>query len=164
MAETVDDIQEKEEDTQRGRYLTFSLDNECYGIEIRYVTEIINMQLITRIPELPDYFKGVINLRGKIIPVLDIRIRFKKEPREYHERTCIIVIEVSDMSVGLIVDSVAEVLTIPEENIVEPPQMGQGASGQFIRQVGKIGNDVILLADCEKLLSEDIVENINLIT
>ena len=106
---------ETEEDTQKGKYLIFSLGNEFYGIEIKYVTEIIGVQPITEIPELPDYIKGIINLRGKIIPVMDVRIRFKKSPMEYNDRTCVIVIDVKDTSVGLIVDSVSEVLSIEEE-------------------------------------------------
>lgn len=144
-----------EEDTQEGRYLTFSLGRESYGIEIRYVTEIIGIQPITEIPELPDYVKGIINLRGKIIPVLDVRLRFRKEPKEYNDRTCVIVVDIRDMSIGLIVDSVSEVLVIPEQDIVEPPQMNKGYQNRYIKNIGKVGNDVKLLLDCDKLLTED---------
>ena len=84
----------QEEDTQKGKFLTFSLGNESYGLEIKYVTEIIGIQPITEVPELPEYIRGIINLRGKIIPVMDVRLRFKKPFNEYNERTCIIVIDV----------------------------------------------------------------------
>ncbi len=112
---------EEEEDTQKGKFLTFILGDEFYGIGIEFVTEIIGILPITEVPELPTYLRGIINLRGKIIPVMDIRLRFKKPFLEYNERTCIIVIDILDNSVGLIVDSVAEVTNISEENIVPPP-------------------------------------------
>ena len=84
----VDENIEIEEDTQKDRYLVFSFGNENYGIDIKYVIEIIGIQAITEVPELPEYVKGIINLRGKIIPIMDVRLRFKKEPREYDDRTC----------------------------------------------------------------------------
>ncbi|MGI6622077.1 MAG: chemotaxis protein CheW [Acetivibrionales bacterium] len=161
MAEALEDIMEMEEDTQRGRFLTFLLGKESYGIEIRHVTEIIGIQPITEVPELPEYIKGIINLRGKIIPVMDVRIRFKKEPREYNDRTCVIVIDIRDISIGLIVDTVSEVLSIPEENIVEPPQMNKGFNNRYIKQIGKVGNDVKLLLDCERLLNDDELEDLS---
>lgn len=152
---------EMEEDTQKGKYLTFTLGKESYGIEIQYVTEIIGIQAITEIPELPDYVKGIINLRGKIIPVMDVRIRFKKEVKEYNDRTCVIVIDINDLSIGLIVDSVAEVVNIPEQDIEAPPKMNKGYNNRFIKNIGKIGNDVKLLLDCEKLLNGDEISSIN---
>ena len=161
VADVIERDFEMEEDTQSGRFLTFSLDKESYGIEIRYVTEIIGIQAITEIPELPEYIKGIINLRGKIIPVMDVRLRFKKEPREYNDRTCVIVIDIRDISIGLIVDAVSEVLTIPEEGIVEPPKMNRGLNNRYIKSIGKVGNDVKLLLDCEKLLTEDEMEDIS---
>jgi len=161
MADVIENTADMEEDTQKGRYLTFSLGDESYGIEIKYVTEIIGIQTITVIPELPEYVKGVINLRGKIIPVMDVRLRFKKEPREYNDRTCVIVVDINDISIGLIVDSVAEVLTIPEEDIVEPPKMNRSFSNRYIKNIGKVGNSVKLLLDCEKLLTEDELEDLS---
>jgi len=101
MSEALENVLEYEEDTQKGKYLTFIIGKEVYGIEIKYVMEIIGMQQITEVPELPEYIKGIINLRGKIIPVLDVRLRFKKEPMEYNDRTCIIVVDIKDVSVGL---------------------------------------------------------------
>lgn len=152
---------ETEEDTQKGRFLTFALGKETYGIEIRYVTEIIGIQAITELPELSEYVKGIINLRGKIIPVMDVRLRFKKECKEYNDRTCIIVIDINNLSIGLIVDSVSEVLSIDEKDIVEPPQMNKGYNNRYIKSIGKVGNDVKLLLDCEKMLTDDEIDSLS---
>ena len=152
---------ELEEDTLKGRFLTFQLGNEVYGIEIRYVTEIIGIQPITEIPELPNYIKGIVNLRGKIILVMDVRLRFKKIWEEYNDRTCIIVIDIGDTSIGLIVDHVSEVITIPEDEIVPPPEMKVG-SNRYIKGIGKVGDEVKLLLDCSKLINEQDVETIQL--
>ncbi|MGE5613578.1 MAG: chemotaxis protein CheW [Bacillota bacterium] len=160
MPQVIENTVEMEEDTQKGRFLTFSLGQESYGIEINYVTEIIGIQPITEIPELPDYIKGVINLRGKIIPVMDVRLRFKKEPKEYNDRTCVIVIDIKDVSIGLIVDSVSEVLTIQEKDIVKSPKMNKDFNNKYIKGIGKTGSDVKLLLDCEKLLTESEMENL----
>ena len=150
-----------EEDTQKGKYLTFYVDQEMYGIEIQYVKEIIGLQTITQIPELPEYMMGIINLRGKIIPVMDIRLRFKKEPREYNDRTCVIVVDIDNMSIGLIIDSVSEVLTIPELNIEKPPTIGRGVQNRYIKGIGKIDNSVKLLLDCHKLFTENELNDLN---
>lgn len=150
---------EQEEDTQKDKYLTFSVGNEFYGIEIKYVTEIIGIQSITEVPELPEYIKGIINLRGKIIPVMDVRIRFHKQSREYNDRTCIIVIDFDEISIGLIVDSVSEVLSIAEKDIVLPPDLGSGSS-KYIKCMGKVNDDVKLILDCQKLLCEEDAVNI----
>lgn len=99
-------------------------------------------------------------MRGKIIPVLDVRLRFKKEPMEYNDRTCIIVVDIKDVSVGLIVDSVAEVVSIPEENIVPPPEANTGFNNRYIKQIGKVGDEVKLLLDCNKLLNDEDCENL----
>lgn len=161
MVELIKNIEELEEDTQKDRYLTFSLDRESYGIEVRYVTEIVGIQPITVVPELPEYVKGIINLRGKIIPVMDVRLRFKKEPREYNDRTCIVVVDIGNVPIGLIVDSVSEVLTIPEQDVVEPPQKNAGFNNRYIKKIGKVGNEVKLLLDCDKLLTDDELEGIS---
>ncbi|MDP4095008.1 MAG: chemotaxis protein CheW, partial [Bacillota bacterium] len=87
---------DQEEDTQKDKYLTFVVGSETYGIEIRHVTEIIGIQPITEVPELPEYIRGIINLRGKIIPVMDVRMRFKKSFKEYNDRTCVIVVDIED--------------------------------------------------------------------
>lgn len=155
MSEVLEEILD-EEDTQKGKFLTFIIGREEYGIEIRFVTEIIGgIQMITEVPEVPDYVKGIINLRGKIIPVIDVNLRFKKEARPYSDRTCIIVIDIEDISVGLIVDNVAEVLSIADENIVPPPDTRAGFHHRYIKGIGKVGTDVKLLLDCDKLLSDE---------
>lgn len=161
MTDVMENMLEMEEDTQKGRFLTFFLGKESYGIEIKYVTEIIGIQAITKIPELPDYVKGIINLRGKIIPVMDVRLRFKKEPKDYNDRTCVIVIDISNLSIGLIVDSVSEVISIPEEDIVEPPQINKGFHNRYIKSIGKVGNEVKLLLDSEKLLTEEELKDLD---
>ena len=153
MADMMLDMEE-EEDTQKNRFLTFSLGKEVYGIEIMYVTEIIGMQTITEVPELPEYVKGIINLRGNIIPVMDVRLRFKKEAKQYNDRTCVIVIDIDEIFIGLIVDNVSEVLTIPEKDIVEPPKLNACFGSNFVKRIGKTGNEVKLLLDCNKLLTE----------
>lgn len=151
---------EEMEDTQRGRYLTFALGEEKFGIDIKYITEIIGMQHITSLPEAPAYTKGIINLRGKIIPVIDIRLKFKKEPKEYNDRTCIIVIDIQEIKVGLIVDDVADVLMIADENISVPPDHRAGIQNRYLAGIGKIGNNVILLLSCEKLFLDEEMEMI----
>lgn len=161
MAEIIDNSEEMMEDTQKDRYLTFLIGRESYGIEVRYVTEITGMQAITDIPELPEYIRGIINLRGQIIPVMDVRLRFKKEPREYTDRTCIIVVDIRNMPIGLIVDAVSEVITIPGEDVVDPPQTNMNTNNRYIKQIGKVGNDVKLLLDCEKLLTDDELDSLS---
>jgi purine-binding chemotaxis protein CheW len=154
MAETMKEEQtEFEEDTQKGKFLTFAIGNEFYGLEICFVTEIIGIQPITEVPELPDYIKGIINLRGKIIPVMDVRLRFKKPFREYNDRTCVVVVDIRDVSVGLIVDSVCEVISIPDADIVLPPDV-RNAQNKYIKGIGKVSGEIKLLLDCDRLLNE----------
>lgn len=160
MKDNLDFSMLEEEDTQKDKFLTFTLGKESYGIGIRHVTEIIGIQPTTEVPELPEYIRGIINLRGKIIPVMDVRLRFKKEFREYNDRTCIIVIETKDVPVGLIVDSVSEVLSIPETEIVDPPNLSK-TGNRYIKGIGKIGDEVKLILDCDKLLTEDELDSIN---
>jgi len=144
---------EENEDTMRGRFITFAVDSEMYGIEIRYVTEIVGIQPINSLPEAPDYIKGVINLRGKIIPVVDMRLKFRKEPAEYNDRTCIIVIDTEELSAGLIVDEVSEVLAIDDKDISPPPRM-TGATSRYLSGIGKVEKEVKLLLDCEALFDD----------
>lgn len=153
-------ILDDEEDTQKDKYLTFVMGKEVYGIDIRVVIEIIGIQAITEVPEVPEYVRGIINLRGKIIPVVDMRLRFKKEFREYNDRTCVIVIDVNGVLIGLIVDGVAEVLTIPEKDVVPPPQL-KSAQNHYIRGIGKTGENVSLLLDWDKLFSGEEEELLN---
>ncbi len=143
------------EDTLKGRFLSFLIGIETYGIEISYVTEIVGIQNITEIPEMPAYIKGIINLRGIIIPVMDVRIRFGMEPKKYNDRTCVIIVEFSGSLAGLIVDSVNEVLTLKEEDVVEVPNGKMGMNSRYLQNIGKIGSKVVLLVDCRKLLATD---------
>jgi purine-binding chemotaxis protein CheW len=157
MAQAADILglhEQDEEDTLKGKYLIFTMGSELYGMEIRYITEIIGIQPITEVPEMPGYVRGITNLRGKIIPVMDARLRFKKAMRDYDDRTCIIVLDTNDISIGLIVDSVSEVLAMPDEDIAPPPEVNKGGH-RYIKGVGKTGGTVRLLLDCQKLLTDD---------
>ncbi|OOM81253.1 chemotaxis protein CheW [Clostridium sp. BL-8] len=153
-------IEDAEEDTQKEKYLTFLLDNESYGISINNVIEIIGIQPVTLVPELPDYIKGIINLRGKIIPVMDVRLRFRKAFREYNDRTCIIVVDINELSIGLIVDSVSEVLVISDQDIMPPPNLNN-ANNRYIKGIGKVGKEVKLILDCNKLIGDEETDILN---
>jgi purine-binding chemotaxis protein CheW len=141
-----------DEDTIKDKYLTFIIDGEDYGIDIAYVIEIISVSAITKVPETAEELKGIINLRGSIIPVIDVRIKFRKEEKEYDEFTCIIVVEYNEYTVGLIVDTVHEVLTIKEDAISAPPNAKLKYQNKFIKNIGKIGDKVQLLLDIDKFL------------
>lgn len=143
--------------TQHNKYVTFKSGNEYFALKIEYVNEIIVFQEITEIPESEDYIKGLINLRGKIIPVIDVRVRFKQPELEYNDRTCIIVINVKDMVVGLIVEKVAEVVEITEDNILDSPSLGNVDKNQnkYVYAIGKVGENVKLLLDPEKLIKDE---------
>ena len=150
-----------EEDTQKGRFLTFRLAEEDYGLEIRYVTEIIGIQKITEVPDLPGFVKGVINLRGKVIPVMDVRARFSLPERAYDERTCIVVVNVEEKSVGLVVDKVNEVASIADDQIEPPPRAGHDTCS-YIQGIGKMGDEVKILLDVKHLLYEQEIDQISL--
>lgn len=135
-------------------YLTFSLADEEYGVGIGGVVEIVGMQRIMPIPDMPDYVKGVINLRGKVIPLMDVRLRFGMPERSYDERTVIIVMDVADAPIGLIVDGVREVLEIPPGQIDRPSQFGKGGNKSVISAIGRIGERVAILLDTAVLVSE----------
>ncbi len=155
-----DDLDEEMEDTQEDKYLTFVLNREEYGIEIKHVIEIIGIQNITSVPDMPHYIKGVINLRGKVIPVMDVRIRFNMSEQDYNERTCIIVINVTEQLVGLIVDEVSEVLDIPKTAVEPPPRVNRGEGSKFVQGMGKVGDAVKILLNAGKLLFEEDLEKI----
>jgi purine-binding chemotaxis protein CheW len=149
------DEENGQEDTMEGRFLIFNLAEEEYGIEIRNITEIVGIQKITDLPDMPPYVKGVINLRGRVMPVIDVRLRFNILERAYDERTCIIIVKINDVSMGLIVDSVAEVQNIVAENVEDAPKIGREANHQYIKGLGKIGKEVKILLDTQKLLFEE---------
>lgn len=154
VVEQIDDYLE-DEDTQKDKYLTFRLGDEDYGIEIRHVTEIIGIQKITEIPNMPTYVKGIINLRGKVIPVIDVRSRFNLEKRAYDDRTCIVVVNMNENSVGLVVDTVNEVADIPEAQIEDAPKVTSISKDQYIQGLGKVDDKVKILLDVSKLLYGD---------
>jgi len=135
-------------------YLTFAVGDEDYGLEISVVTEIINVQTITDVPELPAYIKGIINLRGKIIPVMDVRIRFNKDQQEYNDRTCIIVVDAQGTGIGLIVDTVRGVMDILDDEITDPSSHRSGYENRYIRGIGKTSQGVKLLLNLERLVAD----------
>jgi purine-binding chemotaxis protein CheW len=143
--------------SQENKYVTFKSGNEYFGLRIQCVNEIIVYQEITQVPESEDYIKGLINLRGKIIPVIDVRVRFRQQPMPYTDRTCIIVITVKDTVVGLIVEKIAEVVEITEDNIIDSPTLGNEDKSQnkYVYGIGKVGDSVKLLLDPEKLIKDD---------
>ncbi len=141
-----------EEDTQKDKYLTFHLAGEDYGFEIKYVIEIIGIQNITDVPDMPSFIRGVINLRGKVIPIMDVRARFGIENRDYDDRTCIIVVNIDGTEVGLVVDEVSEVANIPEANVEPAPKTSHNNDDNYIQGMGKINNGVKILLDVHKLL------------
>ena len=144
-----------------GKYLTFALGKEEYGIPIQRVKEIIGMMEITGVPRTPDFIKGVINLRGKIIPLMDLRLKFGLPEKTYSERTCIIVVEVAseeDRSVrmmGIAVDMVSEVVNIAEGDVEQPPRYGNGVDIRFLRGMGKVKGKVVMLLDMDRVLSAE---------
>jgi purine-binding chemotaxis protein CheW len=143
-----------DEKLESDKYLTFCLGDEIYGLDIQYVEDIIGIQMITDVPEQPEYLKGVINLRGSIIPVMDIRIRFEKELRAYDDRTCIIVVSIDDSPIGIVVDTVLEVLNISEEQIAEPPQFEDSSSNQYMLGIGHLEERLVIIVDCAALINE----------
>jgi len=151
-----DEIQEIKDgmDFDAEKYLTFSIGNDKYGMDIKFIEDIIGVQKITSVPNQPDHLKGVINLRGIIIPVIDIRVRLNKELRAYDDRTCIIVVNMEDASVGIVVDTVLEVVSIEDKNIANPPSYDQEGDNQYMKGIGKFKDDVIIIVDCYALISE----------
>ena len=145
-----------------GKYLTFSLGHEDYGVGILSVREIIGVMEITAVPHTPAYIKGVINLRGRVIPVLDLRLKFSMEPQEYNERTCIIVVEVqgqtSPVQVGMVVDSVSEVLNVSAAEIEPPPSLGSSGQTENILGMAKIKGEVKILLDVGKVVGEGLLK------
>jgi len=144
---------------KEGKYLTFTLADEEYGIGILKIKEIIGMMPFTSVPQTPDFVKGVINLRGKVIPVIDLRLRFGMEAIGYTDRTCIIVVEVEgesgEIMIGIVVDTVSEVLNIKSEDIEETPAFGTKLNTDYIMGMAKIGGGVKILLDIDKVLKSE---------
>ncbi len=141
-----------------GRYLTFNLAGELYGLEILKVQEIIGIMNVTRVPRAPDYIRGVINLRGKVIAVLDLRRKLNFDAKDDNERTCIVVVQVqrgdSIITMGIIVDTVSEVLNVNADQIEATPEFGVNISTEFILGMAKVGKNVIILLDADCILSQ----------
>jgi purine-binding chemotaxis protein CheW len=150
-------VAERIEAAEAGLYLTFGLSEETYALQILKVNEIIGMMAVTSVPRTPEFVRGVINLRGKVIPVVDLRLKFGMEGQEDTERTCIIVVQVSDAgqiaTMGVLVDAVDEVVDIAEEQIEPAPTFGTSVNTEFIMAMGKVGESVVMLLDVEKVLT-----------
>ncbi len=143
-------------DDLQGKFLTFYIEDTIYGIELLHVIEIISIQNATRIPSVPVYIKGIINLRGKIVPVIDVRMKFKQPERAYDEKTCIIVVVIEDMQVGLIVDRVSEVVTVDQPELANPPELGTTSNEKYLQSIATVGEKVILNIDCHKFFHSDL--------
>lgn len=139
-----------------GKYLTFRLGAEDYGLQILKVQEIIGMMNVTRVPRMPDFVRGIINLRGKLIPVVDLREKFNLEKQADTLKTCIIVVEIvfseSKITLGVLVDNVSEVMNISEKEIEGPPQIGMHVNTEFMLGMGKLNQKVIMLLDIDRVL------------
>jgi purine-binding chemotaxis protein CheW len=142
-----------------GKYLTFRIGNEGYGLEILRVKEIIGLLTITKMPRTPDYIRGVINLRGKVIPVMDLRAKFGMSATEWTAETCIIVVDISrddrTVHMGILVDGVSEVLDITADRIEDSPEFGDSVDTDYIKGMGKIRERVIMLLDIDKVVMRD---------
>ncbi len=149
---------------KEGKYLSFTLATEEYGIGIMKIKEIIGMMPITSVPQMPAYMKGVVNLRGKVIPVIDLRSRFGMKSAEYTERTCIIVVEIEGKTatilVGIVVDAVSEVLNIRAENIEDAPSFGASIDTGYILGMAKMEGGVKILLDIDRVLAEEEVNRL----
>ncbi|OEU67505.1 MAG: chemotaxis protein CheW [Desulfovibrio sp. S3730MH75] len=135
--------------------VTFSIAEEEFGVDILAVQEIIRTMEITKVPRAPVFVEGVINLRGKVIPIVDLRSKFGLETREHDQSTRIIVIEITSMIIGFVVDSVSEVLRIPANTIEPPPPVVSGLESEYISGVGKLEDRLLILLDLDRLLSDD---------
>ncbi|MDM8537399.1 chemotaxis protein CheW [Desulfobacterales bacterium HSG17] len=150
--------------TKLGKYLTFKLNEEEYGIGIIKVKEIIGMMTITSVPRTPEFVKGVVNLRGKVIPIIDLRLKFSMEAIPYSERTCIIVVEIDSndatVLIGIVVDAVSEVLNINEDEIEETPTFGTELDTEYILGMAKMEGAVKILLNIDKVLSPKEIEGL----
>lgn len=151
---------EEEVDLEAKKYLTFLIEKQFFAFPIKDVISIIEVQPVTPMPEFPMYVKGIINLRGGIIPVIDVRLRFHKEEAEYTERTCFIVVNINGTDIGFIVDTVDEVIGIEDENISPAPTMTTDGATRYLTGVGKIEGKIVLLLDANKMLNEDEVKSL----
>jgi purine-binding chemotaxis protein CheW len=145
-----------------GKYLTFSLSNESYGVEVLKVREIIRFLKITPVPQMPAYVKGVINLRGRVLPVIDLRLKFGLEATEPSERTCIVVVRIltggHDITLGMIVDSVEEVINLNETDIEETPEFGAKVDTAYLMGMAKVKGAIKTLLDIDKVIAPETLQ------
>ncbi len=146
---------DQEEENLEDMYLIFTVNGEAYGVPIGFVTEIVGLQKIVEVPDVPDFIKGVINLRGQVIPVMDVRIRFSINEENYDDRTVIIVIEHNEIKTGLIVDGVNDVQELSDKEISAPPRREVGEEKGLITSIGQKEKQIYFLLDVEKLLYSD---------
>lgn len=152
----VDEIAQLTElSTDGNQFLTFTLQEEEFGIEILRVQEIKGLARITPIPNMPDYIRGVMNLRGTVVPIVDLRARFSMSQASYNQFTVIIVVTIGEKVTGLVVDAVSDVLNVSDENIEPPPDMGSGSDTAFMAGIAKSGERLITLLNMEELVSFD---------
>lgn len=149
------DEAQKKQDAELMQLVTFSIGEEEFGVDILKVQEIIRMMEITKVPRAPEFVEGVINLRGKVIPIIDLRRRFGLSSRGHDKHTRIIVIEINNMIVGFVVDSVSEVLRIPSSTVEPPPPVVSGLESEYISGVGKLEDRLLILLDLDRLLSHE---------
>lgn len=152
--------------SQAGKYLTFTLGHESYGIPVLQVREIIRHTTLTAVPQMPDYVKGVLNLRGKVIPIVDLRLKFRLEHAEVAERTCIVVVQVtlsngSRTNMGLIVDGVESVANVASNDIEPTPDFGAQISTGYILGMAKLENRVVALLDIDKIVAAETIEHVH---
>ena len=145
----------KRHDDELLQLVTFSISDEEFGVDILKVQEIIRTMEISKVPRSPDFVEGVINLRGKVIPIIDLRRRFGLDHKSHDKNTRIIVIEMTDVIVGFVVDAVSEVLRIPASTVEPPPPVVAGMDSEYISGVGKLEDSLLILLDLDKLLSSD---------
>ena len=144
---------EKVESSEILQLVSFKIGNEEFGVDILNVQEINKMTQITKVPNAPDFVEGVINLRGRIIPVIDLRTRLKLDKKEHDKDTRIIVVEISNKTVGFIVDAVKEVLRVPVNITEAPPEIVTGIDSEFIKSVGKLDDRLLILMDLNKIIT-----------
>jgi purine-binding chemotaxis protein CheW len=169
MVSANENVATAQTDARAGKYLTFQLANEAFGIRVLKVRESMGLQEITAVPQTPAHIKGVINLRGKVVPVIDLRLKFGLEKKEDTDRTCIIVVRLSldgsrpgaaEVTLGVIVDEVSEVVNVPAEAIEPPPAFGSSVDVSFLLGVGKLGNKVVMLLDADRILPREELQTV----
>ena len=146
--------------TESSQYLTFKLDQELYAVDIAKVREVLEFTAVTKVPRTPDFMRGVINLRGTVVPVVDMRIKFRMEERAYEVNTVILIVEVRGINIGMIVDAVSDVVEIPIKGIQDTPHFSAKIETDFISGIGNRDDQLVIILDVDRILSQDEVESI----